>query len=232
MNTPGQTFSRYPQHLDAIRWLPWVAKVIAGDGIDIIVLENENGSLTSTSDDVIEFLNQRRAKLWFSSLRSTLEKIGIDISQVGFMVDGGNNVMRFQEWGEDYELVWVWNIGIRTLRELWVDISLQVGDIIPANLAWLRWFHDINTHLLMNIENLRRLGIDPADVVVGARFEIETVNSVYTIRVNEEGCFMMESSIDGGDIPVWFLFVWFGKNWALRWLSGGGTSPVKSMKKL
>jgi hypothetical protein len=228
MNTPGQTFSRYPQHLDAIRWLPWVAKVISGDGIDIIVLENENRSLTATSDDMNEYLNKPRLTLWWKSLRSALEKKGIDISQVGFMIDGDTVVRRLWVSDVDFECVWVWKIGIPALRILWVNIADDVGDIIPVNLLE----ESSPETLLMNLEYLRRLRISPADIVIWAKFEITTRNSRYHLEVNQQGVFELRKIIDGALDSKVSLFRWFGGWSILLWFAGQYTTPVTSMRKI
>lgn len=230
-DSPKHALTRYPQHHEAIQKLPGVDSVITWDEMDIIVLDALSWNRSLHAEDLLELLNSRRVKLWWGSLSSTLTKLGVDIYQVGFTSKGNTRVLRLKKWEDGVEFVWAGSIGIGWLKRLWVAISDEVGSIIPAHLHSETSFERLHRVLLDNFYSLKRLWIDPSEVVIGARFQVKTGNSVYTIFVNKAWNFEIESSIDGV-LKKNTTLAWFNNEWQLLTFTWGATTPVTSMKKL
>lgn len=226
-------FARIGQHFQAVKNLPWVADVISWDDIDIVVLEHwENKHPAPNEDHITNALTHKRLKLLGWTLKWALEKMGIDITQVAFTLKGRpGKVLRPTSWVGWYEHVWAWSIWLDALRTIWVEISDEVGSVIPANLYQTASSWDIASQLLINVQQMRRLLINPADVKIGAKFEIETQNSVYQLIVNERWNFVVTHRIDGS-LPIWTKLHSFGLAWELIGYLGTITSPITTMKKL
>lgn len=225
-------FARIGQHFQAVKGLPWVADVISWDDIDIIVLEHEeNKHPAPYEDDITEALTHRRVKLFGWTLKWALKKMGIDISQLGFTLKGRpEKVLRPTSWGE-YAYISAWAIWLETIPALWVEISDEVGRVMPANLYQKSFSSNTGKQLLIDIQHMRRLWIDPADVKIGTKFQIETQNSVYGLSVDKSWDFVVTDRIDGS-LPIWTKLHSFGPRWELVGYFGTITSPVATMKKL
>lgn len=220
MNTP--TFERYAQEkLDQLLNMPGIVKVVSGAEIDIVVLEKKDG----------------RIEPEIEALRSELEARWFKVEELGFMYEDSKSILnpKTTSLGGAGTFLSFEQVGLDALEQLRILEVNKLGGVIPPTMLKSQTYNA--SDLIALIGHLRHFGVDPADVVVGAKFNIvtesESSRSEYVITVNDEGKFEIMNDEINRKKPgmIGAKFTEFSDTRRLIG-SGSNTSPIVSMVKI